>query len=65
MIPPSALSSGAYLPCPTAQRVRSRQVSMFVNASASGPQISTTRSTPTSHSVTCSSRCQYSSTGSP
>ena len=38
-IPPSASISGAYLHWPTAQRVRSRQVSRLVNPSASGPLI--------------------------
>ena len=63
-IPPSASISGAYLHWPTAHLVRSRQVSRLANSSASGPFICTMCSTPTSHSVTRSSRCQYSSTGS-
>jgi hypothetical protein len=53
-----------YLPCPTAHLVRSRHVSEFVNAVASGPVISTIRSTETSHTVTPLSNAQYSSTGS-
>ena len=66
MIPPSSSVMNAYLHCPTAQRLRSRGVSMFVNSNASGPVISTWRSAPpTSHSVTPSSSCQYSLNGSP
>jgi hypothetical protein len=53
-----------YLPCPTAHFVRSRQVRLFVNVAASGPVISTIRSTETSHTVTSLSSAQYSSTGS-
>ena len=37
---------------------------MFVNADASGPVISTIRSTDTSHTVTSLSSAQYSSIGS-
>ena len=55
---------GAYLHCPTAHVVRSRHVSMLVNSNASGPVISTCRSTPTSQIVTFSSSAQYSVTGS-
>ena len=54
-----------YLPCFTAHLVRSRQVSRFVKAVASGPVISTIRSTLTSQSVTSLISAQYSSTGSP
>jgi hypothetical protein len=64
MIPPSAAVITTYLHWPTAQVDRSRGVSMFVNAKASGPLISTCRSTPTSQIVTAFSRCQYSVTGS-
>ncbi len=53
MMPPSSAVMTTYLPWPTAQRERSRGVSMLVNANASGPVISTWRSTDTSHSVTC------------
>ena len=63
-MPPSSAVISTYLPWPTAHFVRSRQVSMLVNADASGPVISTMRSTETSHSVTPFSSAQYSSTGS-
>ena len=63
-IPPSSAVISTYLPWPTAHLVRSRQVSMLVNADASGPVISTIRSTDTSHTVTSLSSAQYSSIGS-
>ena len=63
-IPPSSAVMRTYLPWPTAHVVRSRQVSMFVKADASGPVISTMRSTDTSHTVTSLSSAQYSSIGS-
>jgi hypothetical protein len=63
-MPPSGAMIGAYLPCPGAHRVRSRQVSAFASANPSGPLISTTRSTPTSHSVTSFTSAQYSATRS-
>ena len=44
-MPPSSAVISTYLPWPTAHFVRSRQVSEFVNAEASGPVISTIRST--------------------
>ena len=64
-MPPSGAVISTYLPCFTAHVVRSRHVSRFVNALASGPVISTMRSTLTSHSVTSLTSAQYSSTGSP
>ena len=63
-MPPSSAVTSMYLPWPTAHLVRSRQVSEFVNADASGPVISTMRSTDTSQTVTSLSSAQYSSTGS-
>ncbi len=63
-MPPSSAVMITYLPWPTAHLVRSRQVSEFVKAEASGPVISTIRSTETSHTVTSLSSAQYSSTGS-
>ena len=63
-MPPSSAVMSMYLPCPTAHLVRSRQVSMLVKADASGPVISTIRSTETSHTVTSLSSAQYSSIGS-
>ena len=47
-IPPSAEVTNTYLHWPTSHFVRSRGTSMFVNVNASGPEISTWRSTPTS-----------------
>ena len=64
-MPPSSAVIRTYLPWPTAHFVRSRQVSVFVNADASGPVISTIRSTETSQTVTSLSSAQYSSSGSP
>ena len=64
-MPPSSAVMSTYLPWPTAHFVRSRQVSVFVNAEASGPVISTIRSTDTSQIVTPLRRAQYSSIGSP
>ena len=64
-MPPSGAVINTYLPCFTAHVVRSRHVSRFVNALASGPVISTMRSTLTSQSVTSLTNAQYSSTGSP
>ena len=63
-IPPSGAMIGAYLHCITSQRDRSRHVSSCVKRAASGPVISTWRSTATSHSPTCSTRCQYSRSSS-
>ncbi len=63
-MPPSGAMIGAYLHCMTSHPDRSRQVSSCVKRAASGPVISTCRSTATSQSVTCSSRCQYSSSSS-
>ena len=59
-MPPLGEMTSMYLPCLTAQRVRSRQVSMSISRSASGPAICTVRSTPTSHSVTPSFSARYS-----
>jgi hypothetical protein len=64
MMPPSGAMIGAYLPCPAAHLVRSRQVSMLASAKPSGPLICTTRSTPTSHRVTSLTSAQYSATSS-
>ena len=65
MMPPCWSVMKAYLHCPTSHLWRLRGVSMLVKVKASGPVISTWRSAPpTSHSVTPSSSCQYSSTGS-
>ncbi len=63
-IPPSSAVISTYLPWPTAHFVRSRQVRVLTNADASGPVISTIRSTETSHNVTSLSSAQYSSIGS-
>ena len=63
-MPPSSAVTSMYLPWPTAHLVRSRQVRLLVNAVASGPVISTMRSTLTSHTVTPLSSAQYSSIGS-
>ena len=63
-IPPSCEVTNTYLHWPTSHFVRSRGTSMFVNVNASGPEISTCRSTPTSQSVTPFKSSQYSSTGS-
>ena len=63
-MPPSGAVIRTYLPWPTAQVDRSLGVSMLVNRNASGPVISTWRSTATSHSVTWFSRCQYSASRS-
>ena len=63
-MPPSAAVSRTYLHWPTAQVVRSRQVIRFVSSNASGPEISTMRSTETSHIVTSFRSAQYSVTGS-
>lgn len=63
-MPPRLAMSGAYLHCPTRHVVRSRHVSMFVKSKASGPVISTIRSTATSQTVTSLSSAQYSVTGS-
>ncbi len=59
-MPPLGAMIGAYLHCSTSHRERSRHVSSCVNRAASGPVISTWRSTATSQSVTWFSRCQYS-----
>ena len=59
-MPPSGAMIGAYFPCPAAHFVRSRQVSALASSKPSGPLISTTRSTPTSHSVTSFTSAQYS-----
>jgi len=64
-IPPSGNVMSAYLHWPTAHVVKSRNVNMSTNASASGPVISTWRSAPTSHSVTSLTSAWYSSNGSP
>jgi hypothetical protein len=64
-MPPFSAVTSMYLPCPTAHLVRSRHVSEFASAEASGPVISTIRSTETSHTVTPLGNAQYSSTGSP
>ena len=58
--PPSAAPIRTYLPCPTAHFDRSRGVSRLVNSNASGPVISTCRSTLTSHTVTPVSSFSYS-----
>ena len=63
-IPPSGAVTIMYLPCFTAHVVRSRHVSESTKRSASGPEISTVRSTATSHTVTSFSSAQYSTTGS-
>lgn len=65
MMPPSPAVMITYFPWPTAQRVRSRGVSLFTNANGSRPVISTCRSTATSHTVTCLTRCPYSASRSP
>ena len=59
-MPPSGDMTSMYLPCLTAHFVRSRQVSMSISLSASGPLTCTVRSTPTSHSVTPSCSALYS-----
>jgi hypothetical protein len=59
-MPPSGAQISTYLHWPTWVVDRSRGVSSWVNRAASGPVISTCRSTATSHSVTWFNRCQYS-----
>ena len=59
-MPPSAAVMSTYLPWPTAHLDRSLGVSRFVNSKASGPVISTCRSTLTSHTVTPVSSFSYS-----
>ena len=59
-MPPSSAVMRTYLPCPTAHLERSRGVSRLVNSKASGPVISTCRSTLTSHTVTPVSSFSYS-----
>ena len=59
-MPPLGAVTSMYLHCLTAQLVRSRQVSMSISRSASGPLTCTVRSTPTSHSVTPSFSARYS-----
>ena len=60
MIPPVSVVMTTYLAWPTAHLSRSRGVIRFVKAAASGPVISTWRSTHTSHNVTSWMRAQYS-----
>ena len=60
MIPPVSEVMITYLAWPTAHWSRSRGVRRLVKAAASGPVISTWRSTHTSHSVTSWIRAQYS-----
>ncbi len=64
-MPPSGAVTNTYLHCPTSHLVRSLGTSMLVKSNASGPVISSCRSTPTSHRVTPSNSAQYSPTGSP
>ncbi len=59
-MPPSGAQISTYLHCSGWVCERSRGVSSCVNRAASGPVISTWRSTATSQSVTFSTRCQYS-----
>jgi hypothetical protein len=63
-IPPQWVVSRTYRACMTETFVRSRQVIRFVSSNASGPEISTHRSTETSHTVTSSRSARYSVTGS-
>ena len=63
-MPPSAAVSSTYLHCQTSHVVRSRHVIRFVSSNASGPVISTHRSTLTSHIVTSFRSARYSVTGS-
>ena len=51
-MPPSGAQISTYLHCSGTVADRSRGVSSCVNAAASGPRISSWRSTATSHSVT-------------
>ncbi len=64
-MPPSALVMSTYLHCPTAIFDRSRGVSICTNRAASGPVISTWRSTATSHRIAALTRFQKFSSGSP
>src|SRR5699024_12408472 len=64
-MPPCSPVRKTYLHCPTRHFDRSRRMSILVKSKASGPVISTCRSTPTSHSVTPFSSAQYSPIGSP
>jgi hypothetical protein len=61
--PPSWLVRKTYAQRPGSTVVMSRGVSSCMNASASGPAISTHFCTPTSHSDARSSTFQYSLTG--
>ena len=63
-MPPRRAVMSTYLHCPTAQVLRSRHVRRLVNSNASGPVISTHRSTLTSHIVTSLTSAQYSAIGS-
>ena len=60
MIPPVSVVMITYFAWPTLHLSRSRGVRRFVKAAASGPVISTWRSTQTSQSVTSLIRAQYS-----
>src|SRR5699024_5245399 len=58
-IPPSWVVIRAYLHWFTSRLLRSRRVSILVSSKASGPEISTWRSAPTSQRVTSFTRAQY------
>ena len=58
MMPPSWSVISTYLHCPTSQVDKSRQQRYWVNRAASGPVISTWRSTPTSHRIASLTRFQ-------
>ncbi len=63
-MPPSGAQISTYLHCSGCVADRSLGVRSWVNRPASGPVISTCRSTATSHSVTPLTRYQYSFTSS-
>ncbi len=62
-MPPASSVSSTYFACPTAHFERSRQVRYWVKRAASGPAISTCRSTATSQTVTSLTSFQKSATG--
>ena len=64
-IPPSLLVISTYLHCPTANLDKSLGVSNWINLKASGPVISTCRSTATSHRIELFTRFQKFSSGFP
>ena len=63
--PPLALVIKMYLHCPIAICERSRGVSIWMNFAASGPVISTCRSTATSHRIASFTKFQKFYSGSP